>query len=120
MFLIIIAEPVVYEDPINPCIPTPCGPNSQCSVHNSLPVCTCMPFYIGRAPSCRPECSVNTDCSSNMACLQLKCTNPCIGSCGLNAECSVTNHLPLCSCRKNLIGDPFVRCYEKPPCKDSF
>ena len=119
MFLIFIAEPVVY-DPINSCIPTPCGPNSQCSIHNSLPVCSCRPYYIGRAPNCRPECSVNTDCSSNLACLQLKCTNPCVGSCGLNAECSVVNHLPICSCKNNLIGDPFVRCYEKPPCKDLF
>lgn len=118
-YVIIVDKPVVYEEPINPCIPSPCGPNSQCRTQNNLPVCSCLSSYIGRPPNCRPECMLNSDCRSNLACINLKCQNPCIGSCGLNAECSVSNHIPLCTCNSGLSGDPFIRCHEKPQCKDT-
>jgi hypothetical protein len=119
-YVIIIDKPVVYEEPINPCIPSPCGPNSQCRTQNNLAVCSCLPSYVGRSPNCRPECTVNSDCSSNLACINQKCQNPCTGSCGINAECSVANHVPLCTCITGLTGDPFVRCYDKPQRKKAF
>jgi hypothetical protein len=118
MFLLVhLGKPVVYEEPVNPCVPTPCGPNSQCRTQNNLSVCSCLPSYIGRAPNCRPECTVNSDCPSNLGCINQKCTNPCIGSCGLNAECIVSSHIPLCTCLNGFSGDPFKGCYEKPQSK---
>lgn len=110
-------KPIIYEEPVNPCVPTPCGPNSQCRTQNNAAVCTCLPSYIGRTPNCRPECTVNSDCPSNVACINQKCKNPCAGSCGLNADCMVSSHIPLCTCRHGFIGDPFTGCYEKPQCK---
>lgn len=102
-------EPLVSvsEAPTDPCNPSPCGPNAQCNSG----VCTCLPGYLGDPYTiCRPECVINTDCSRNEACLLHKCRNPCVGTCGVNAECTVINHLPMCSCPRNMTGNAFVSC----------
>lgn len=99
--------------PANPCIPSPCGPNSECRVINNQAVCSCVRGYLGSPPTCRPECIVSTDCPQNEACSNQKCTNPCPGSCGLNALCHVVNHNPICVCPPLQTGDPFVRCYQE-------
>lgn len=96
--------------PQNPCHPSPCGPFSECRNHNGYAICSCRPNYIGSPPSCRPECSVSTDCIPNKACVNKKCSDPCPGTCGQNARCHVTNHSPICSCPTGYSGDPFVRC----------
>ncbi|EAT34892.1 AAEL012905-PA [Aedes aegypti] len=96
----------------DPCNPSPCGPNSQCRQINGQAVCSCVVGYVGSPPSCRPECSVNSDCVQSMACVNFKCKDPCPGTCGLGAQCTVVNHNPICSCRYRMTGDPFVRCYE--------
>lgn len=96
----------------NPCRPSPCGQNSQCRNVNGQAVCSCVVGYVGSPPSCRPECSVNSDCVQNMACTNFKCKDPCPGTCGLGARCNVVNHNPICSCPQRMTGDPFVRCYE--------
>lgn len=95
----------------HPCNPSPCGPNSQCREINDQAVCSCITGYIGQPPTCRPECTVNSDCARNEACNNQKCRDPCPGSCGINAHCEVINHSPICSCPRHYIGDPFVRCY---------
>lgn len=103
--------------PENPCTPerNPCGPNSQCRVEDSRPVCSCLPEMRGSPPQCRPECSVNSDCRSNEACTNRKCKNPCQsgGTCGINSECRVHNHNVYCTCLPNHEGDPFVMCTQK-------
>lgn len=105
----------------NPCFPSPCGPNSQCREIGDLPSCSCLSNYIGSPPNCRPECSVNSDCTSNLACIREKCQDPCPGSCGINAECKVFSHIPICNCLEGYTGDPFVQCHISPPeRKDSF
>jgi hypothetical protein len=109
--------PVVEETSIpDPCNPSPCGPNSQCRrVHsNSQAICSCEINYMGAPPNCRPECVVSSECSSNRACNKFKCTDPCAGTCGLNARCEVINHNPICSCPIGHTGDPFSRCYREP------
>lgn len=107
------------RDPINPCVPSPCGLYSECRAIGESPSCSCLPNYIGLPPNCRPECVVNTDCPSNQACIAEKCKDPCVGSCGLNTECRVQNHIPICSCRAGFTGDPFYTCseirIERPP-----
>lgn len=105
---------IVEASPQNPCQPSPCGPNSQCREINQQAVCSCLPQYIGSPPGCRPECTVSTECPHNQACINQKCKDPCPGTCGLNAQCQVINHSPICSCRQGHTGDPFLRCYPIP------
>lgn len=110
---------VVIEPPQNPCIPSPCGPYSQCNEINSHAVCSCLPNYIGTPPACRPECTSSSECSLDRACINQKCIDPCPGTCGINARCLVTNHNPICSCSPSFTGDPFIRCLPEES-KDAF
>jgi hypothetical protein len=100
-----------YLPPVtDPCLPSPCGPNSQCRKINNVAVCSCVPSYIGSPPNCRPECTISSDCALDKSCISLKCKDPCPGTCGFNARCQVINHSPICSCMSGYVGDPFVRC----------
>lgn len=101
---------IPIDKPKHPCNPSPCGPNSQCREINSQAVCSCVTGYLGSPPTCRPECVTSAECSLNRACVNQKCINPCLGTCGLNAVCQVVNHNPICSCPPQQTGDPFVRC----------
>lgn len=106
------------SDILNPCYPSPCGPNSQCEV---LPTgdfrCKCLPDFISSPPQCRPECISNSDCTPRLSCIQQKCRDPCPGSCGINAECHVVSHTPNCVCLQGFTGDPFIICNKQ--CKQS-
>ena len=116
--MIILHAAPIQDTPVvarNPCVPSPCGPNSQCQDFNGSPSCSCLPTYIGSPPNCRPECSINAECPSNQACIKEKCRDPCPGSCGINARCSVINHTPICSCEEGYTGDPFTNCQLLPP-----
>lgn len=96
--------------PLNPCNPSPCGENAECRVVGDYHACSCLPLMKGVPPNCRPECLINTECSSYQACINKKCQDPCPGSCGINTECSVINHTPVCSCTVGYTGDPFRIC----------
>lgn len=117
-YIYIISNLTVYiyflavQQKQNPCSPSPCGPNSQCRIVHDQAICSCLLGYIGIPPSCRPECLVDSDCPSVLSCSNQKCVDPCRGSCGINAECQVNNHNPICYCRNGLTGDPFSRCLE--------
>lgn len=113
IFAAVIIEPTTTERPPS-CYPSPCGPNSQCQLKGNMPSCSCLPNYIGVPPNCRPECVINTECSSELACINQKCRDPCPGSCGYNSNCKVLNHVPICSCQEGYTGDPFVQCNLKP------
>jgi len=103
------------KDTGNPCHPSPCGPNSKCVDIRGSPACSCLPDYLGRPPNCRPECTINAECASNLACINEKCRDPCPGSCGFAAQCNVVNHTPSCSCPAGYTGDPFTSCRRLPP-----
>lgn len=92
--------------------------NSVCRVANGAAVCACQPNMIGSPPSCRPECVVSAECALQEACINQKCRDPCVGTCGQFAECQVLNHNPICGCAAGYTGDPFTRCY-KPIHEDS-
>lgn len=101
-------------DPVDPCNPSPCGPYSQCRNINGQGVCSCLQDYIGSPPSCRPECVTHSDCPRNLACSQMKCKDPCPGLCGVNAECFIINHQPVCQCIVSYTGDPYSQCNSVP------
>lgn len=111
-----VMQPVT-DEPRNPCLPSPCGPFSQCQNINGIPSCSCLPTYMGSPPTCRPECTINSDCPSTRACINERCRDPCLGSCGLNAICNVFNHIPSCNCMQSYSGDPFTGCTYQPPRK---
>lgn len=99
-------------------MPSPCGPNSQCRVVGDSPACSCLPNYIGRAPNCRPECVISAECPANKACINERCSDPCVGACGVHTLCSVVNHNSVCQCEHGYTGDPFTSCTEIPKCKN--
>lgn len=104
MFLSQLEEEPVIQDPCNP---SPCGSNSICENGQ----CRCLPEYHGDPYSgCRPECVLSTDCPRDKACVRNKCVDPCPGICGQNAQCTVINHIPTCSCLPGFVGNAFVLC----------
>lgn len=112
MTLYSLAEP--KPNLANPCEPTPCGPYSQCKETNGQATCSCLLTYIGVPPNCKPECTVSSDCSLNLACKNNKCIDPCSDSCGQQSTCRVVNHSPICSCKPGFTGDPFTYCFYNP------
>jgi hypothetical protein len=96
--------PAITDRTGNPCVPSPCGQNAECRVSNNQAVCACETNYFGTPPNCRPECVINSECSSAQACHRNKCRDPCPGACGTNTECNVINHSPICKCIKGYIG----------------
>ena len=115
-----LSPTVIPEEPkeVTPappsCYPNPCGPYSICEILGPRPVCHCQPGYLGRPPNCRPECVLSSQCASNLACINEKCSDPCVGVCGINALCFVNNHNPICSCERGFEGDPFRECVRIP------
>ena len=111
---LLIALPNRYiGQPIStsPCEPNPCGSNAICKEQNGAGSCSCIADYFGNPyEGCRPECITGSDCASNLACINLKCKDPCPGTCGRNAECQVINHNPICTCFVDYTGDPFRYC----------
>jgi hypothetical protein len=103
-------SPVHSEPDVNPCEPTPCGPNAQCKSINGQPDCSCLPEMTGSPPNCRPECVIDSDCPSEKACIRSKCQDPCQFACGENADCNIINHIPICTCPQGYDGNPFIAC----------
>lgn len=113
-------EPPVQQPPSgNPCVPSPCGPNSQCRAIGNTPACSCLPNFLGRAPNCRPECTISAECPGNLACQNERCRDPCPGSCGSHATCVVVKHAPMCYCEVGYTGDPFTGCSQIQQSKQS-
>lgn len=107
---------VIYDEIRAPCNPSPCGYNAVCKERNGAGSCTCMKDYFGDPyVNCRPECVQNSDCPYDKSCINTKCVNPCVGTCGQHAECRVIHHLPICSCHPSYTGNPSQGCREIPP-----
>jgi hypothetical protein len=105
-------EVIQQSPPTDPCQPSPCGSNALCRVIGDQASCSCLPEMIGNPPYCKPECISNSECSSHLACINQKCKDPCPNACGLNAECRVVSHTPMCYCINGYTGDPFGYCSE--------
>ena len=105
------APPPFEPQYTNPCVPSPCGQNAQCREANNAAVCSCLAGYHGDPTiECRPECVSHAECAASLACINQKCKNPCVGLCGVNAQCRVINHNPRCNCLPGYDGDPYRSC----------
>lgn len=113
-FFLLVPLPPTPASVKDPCYPSPCGSNAKCRTVNDYPICECIPEYRGNPyENCRPECLANSDCPMNRACIRNKCEDPCPGTCGINAICTVRNHIPICSCPDNFIGEAFTLCTQR-------
>lgn len=124
------------EDPCN------CGLGAVCNVNYHRAQCSCPPGYVGNplavcnigkksfalsqnktskrqileTPQIQPQCRVDADCPSKLACFSGVCKNPCVVTepCGINAQCSVVDTLPLrtmsCLCLPGYVGDADLEC----------
>lgn len=100
--------------PPKPCEPSPCGMNAICKEQNGAGSCSCISDYVGNPyEGCRPECVRDSDCQADLACVRSKCQNPCPGICGMNANCQVVHHNPVCTCLTGFSGNPYVQCILK-------
>lgn len=99
------------------CIGNPCGLNANCHEALGRPVCSCPIGYSGNPlVHCRrSECLDHSECASHLSCRNGNCISPCAGTCGVNADCTVRNHVPVCSCPRGYRGDPFSYCTRADP-----
>lgn len=106
---------VILYTPPDICSTIPCGANAICREHNGVGSCACLPDYYGDPYfGCKPECLQSFDCPCNFACINAKCVDPCENACGMNAECSVVNHSPMCYCIPDYTGNALFGCYPVP------
>lgn len=108
---------------INPCIDgNPCSRTAQCLAQNHKAICTCPDGLIGdpftncyKEPVSTAECTHDSECSIDLACINKKCQNPCAEAnpCARNAECRISYHRPLCYCPPGWGGDPQTMCYKR-------
>lgn len=100
----------------NACSEGACGAGARCDASGHRAVCSCPQYYRGSGlTGCYPECTGHGECAAHQACFQLRCTDPCVGACGVGADCKVTNHKAICSCPKGYEGHPFDSCRPAQP-----
>lgn len=69
-----------------------------------------------RVPSITPECTIDSDCPSQHACVNQRCQNPCTLSvlCSPDQECHVQDTVPyktiMCQCRPDTVATIDGRC----------
>lgn len=105
---------------VGPCNKVQCGINAICQDVGDKALCSCPPdFYGDPTVECKPECLMNSDCPSNAACIEQKCTDPCTFTniCGINAECVCSEHTVSCLCRDGYFGDPLIQCMPRRKCR---
>ncbi|XP_067015307.2 adhesive plaque matrix protein 2 [Anabrus simplex] len=94
------------------CTQDACGKGARCQPKDHRAICSCPEGYIGNPyGNCRPECYTHSECpTSKPTCFYGKCMDPCKGACGQNANCRVRGEVAVCSCPRNMTGNPFQYC----------
>lgn len=105
------SQSCINNECIDSCLITQCGISAQCKsdgYHRAN--CYCPEgFYGNPYDRCqRPECSVDDECASFLACHNNRCVDPC--NCPLSAQCLVVNHRPSCRCATGFTGNPYESC----------
>ncbi|XP_046661270.1 adhesion G protein-coupled receptor E1-like [Homalodisca vitripennis] len=95
-----------------------CGPNSICKGIKHRPICSCISGYFWKPLiGCQiKNCTMNSDCPEEKACINEHCEDPCKDACGLNTICKVIKHRPICSCSPEHVWDPLIGCQEIKEC----
>ncbi|KAI4455120.1 endoglin-related [Holotrichia oblita] len=95
-----------------------CAYYAKCAIVSGIATCACQKGYEGDPLTyCkRLECVDNSECSSHLVCKQGRCIDPCDGMCGVNAQCQVHLHIPVCSCPAGYTGRPTEYCRRFDPC----
>lgn len=101
---------------VNPCsVRNSCGQRAFCHSENHKAICRCPIGFNGNPEiSCTPVeepivgCRSNTECQLSESCINERCVNPC--NCGQNADCYVSNHYPVCTCKPGYSGNPQFGC----------
>ena len=65
-------------------------------------------FYITIAVPVPVGCQSDDECPLDKACHNTLCVDPC--NCGINCNCDVINHKPLCYAPAGFSGNPEVEC----------
>ena len=80
-----------------------CGQYAYCQMIEQVPICSCLPGYVGDPYDvCLRNSTVTT------------ATPELCAYCGLNTICvSTTNNSLVCKCRKNYAGDSYKNCQEQ-------
>jgi len=96
-------DQVCIEAP-DPCDPNPCGPGAECTPNgvNGF-TCACPPGFFGdaRVKCTKGDCEVDPDCSTDKACENYYCVDPCKGdTCRKTDFCQVVTHRPVCGFNK--------------------
>lgn len=114
----------ICED-INECSKNPCPINTKCKNNMGSYACECRNGTIKdeNSGTCRLPglCYSDKDCSDTATCHDKQCVNPCdkIMPCGLDANCVVAGHNPICECPPGSQGDPYVKCAKLECIKDN-
>ena len=56
-------------------------------------------------------CQSDDECPLDKACHNTRCVDPC--NCGVNCECNVINHKPLCYAPAGFSGNPDIECQKR-------
>ncbi|KAF5291111.1 hypothetical protein FQA39_LY14353 [Lamprigera yunnana] len=88
-----------------------CKGNKKCEVHHHRATCVCKNGFVVNeygeisCASDSTECLHDTQCASNLACIEGRCQNPCTSfkkaPCPPEKSCDVLNHRPICICMKD-------------------
>lgn len=71
----------------------------------------CPQGQLCKGTSCAIGCRSSGDCKAEEACVNGQCKDPCsMGTCGLNAECRVSDHRAVCLCPSGYRGKPNEEC----------
>lgn len=89
---------------MNPC-PGICGPNAECRIVSHIPICVCLPGFVGDPFS---QCSVQ----QNQIYDVIQPCNP--NPCSSNAVCRQQNNAGACECLPSFLGNPYEGC--RPEC----
>lgn len=106
------------EKCVNPCsLRDSCGRGAFCHAENHRSICRCPVGYNGNPEvSCDPlvepkaGCRSNSECLTSESCVNERCVSPC--NCGQNADCFVSNHFPVCTCKPGYSGNPLFGCFK--------
>lgn len=112
-------------DPCSPAADPPCARNALCFSQNHAAICICPPHLPNGNPLAycepppvfeKPECELDVDCPSKLACIKNKCVNPCLelSPCPKTSSCSVLDTVPvrtmICTCPEGWVPNALGEC----------